>query len=61
MPSNSWTILYDDGENIQQASATGKISLDANWVFILDTSVVPNPVIVLAVPQHRVIDVRIDD
>lgn len=56
----SWTITYDDGENVQTASASGKLSLDANWVFVLDQSV-QTPVIVLAVPQHRVIDVQINN
>lgn len=56
----SWTVQYDDGENVQQATAAGKLSLDASWVFVLDTSGM-SPVIVLAVPQHRVIDVQIND
>ena len=55
----SWTITYDDGENILTASSHGKLSLDANWAFVLDTSGA-SPIIVLAIPQHRVIDVKID-
>jgi len=57
---SSWTITYDDGENLKVTSASGKLSLDANWAFILDTQAAP-PVIVLAVPQPRVIDIRLDE
>ena len=55
----SWTITYDDGENERNASAAGKLSLDANWAFVLDTSGM-SPVIVLAIPQHRVIEIAVD-
>jgi hypothetical protein len=58
--TNSWTIQYDDGENVQTASATGKLSLDTTWAFVLDTTAM-SPVIVLAVPQHRIINVTIND
>ena len=57
----SWTITYDDGgEELQTASASGKLSLDSTWAFILDTSG-NAPVIVLAVPQHRIIQVEVDE
>ena len=56
----SWTITYDDGENEQSASAGGKLSLDQTWAFVLDTSGMSS-VIVLAVPQHRVIDIRVNE
>ena len=58
--SPSWTIQYDDGENLQRQSASGKLSLDANWAFILDTSGM-SPLIVLAIPQHRIVDIQIND
>lgn len=56
----SWTITYDDGENVQTTTAGGKLSLDANWAFVLDTSGM-SPVIVLAIPQHRVIEISVDE
>lgn len=56
----SWTITYDDGQDVQNATASGKLSLDEAWAFVLDTSGI-TPVIVLAVPQHRIIDVKVND
>jgi hypothetical protein len=56
----SWTITYDDGDNFKTASASGKLSLDSSWAFILDAEAVP-PVVVLAVPRHRVIDILLDE
>ena len=56
----SWTISYDDGENVKESSASGKLSLDSSWAFVIDTQMLP-PAIVLAVPLHRVIDIMIDE
>ena len=55
--TNSWTITYDDGEEIKEATAGGKLSLDAAWAFIIDMDR-PTSTIVLAVPQHRIIDIQ---
>jgi len=55
----SWTITYDDGEAVQAKSASGKLSLDVSWAFILDAESIP-PVIVLAVPRQRIIDIQLD-
>lgn len=52
----SWTITYDDGEKVLTESASGKLSLDSAWAFVIDSSWSP-PTIVLAVPQHRIISV----
>ena len=55
----SWTIQYDDGEELRTSTAHGKLSLDSSWAFVLDTSGT-SPIIVLAIPHHRIIDVKID-
>lgn len=56
---NSWTIVYEDGENVLTARATGKLSLDPAWVFVIDMTTTP-PAIALAIPQQRVINVQLD-
>ena len=52
-----WTITYEDGEEIRQETASGKLSLDPTWSFIIDPTRNP-PSIVLAVPAARVIDIK---
>lgn len=54
---NTWTITYDDGEDLREETITGKLSLDQTWAFIMDTDRTPSAVI-LAVPAHRVIDIK---
>lgn len=53
----TWTITYDDGEEFRETTIHGKLSLDPTWLFIMDTTRSPS-VVVLAVPAHRVIDVK---
>jgi hypothetical protein len=52
-----WTITYDDGEDFRQETASGKLSLDPAWAFIIDSQRA-NPNIVLAVPSSRIIDIK---
>lgn len=56
----TWTITYDDGEEVVSIDVSGKLSLDDSWVFALDQSG-PTPLIRAAVPCHRVIEVRLLD
>jgi hypothetical protein len=60
LPIPSWTIQFDDGERIVTESASGKLSLDSSWAFVLDTQSTP-PTIVLAVPRDRIITVIINE
>jgi len=53
----TWTVTYDDGEEIRMETATGKLSLDPTWAFIIDTDR-PVSTIVLAVPAKRVVDIK---
>ena len=53
----SWTVTYEDGEDIHEKTAEGKLSLDATWAFVIDMERT-QPVIVLAVPASRVIAIE---
>lgn len=55
---NTWTVTYDDGGEVRTAVATGKLSLDSTWLFIMEPTGPTGPVIVFAVPSWRVIDVK---
>ena len=55
--NTSWTITYEDGEDVREETASGKLSLDPAWAFVIDTNR-PSPAIVLAVPTERVIDIK---
>ena len=48
-----WVIVYDDGDELVDCEATGKLSLDRSWALVLRDRTV-----VLAVPAHRVVEVR---
>ena len=58
-PMKTWIITYNDGEKIRTETIYGKLSLDPTWAFIMDTQRSPSTII-LAVPAHRVIDVKED-
>lgn len=58
--NNMWTITYDDGAEVREETAGGKLSLDPAWAFIIDMDR-PTSTIVLAVPQHRIIDIKETD
>jgi hypothetical protein len=55
---NAWTVTYNDAEGIVSVDVYGKVSLDDSWFFALDTEVDP-PVVTIAVPVSRVIDVQL--
>jgi hypothetical protein len=59
--TNSWTVTYDDGGDVRTTGATGKLSLDPTWLFIMGMDGSARQSIVLAVPSWRVIDVKNDD
>ena len=51
-----WVITYEDGDEIQEETVSGKLTLNPGWVFVVAER--PTPSVVFAVPAHRVIDVR---
>ena len=56
---STWTVEFDDGENLQTATASGKLSLDHTWMFIMDPNR-PVSTIVLAIPARCVISIKED-
>lgn len=53
-----WVVTYDDGSGmIQEEVVHGKLSLDPMWAMVIDNARQPS-VIVLAIPTHRVVDIR---
>lgn len=54
----TWSITYEDGDEIVTVEASGKLSLSDSWVFALD---VPTSIINTAIPCHRVVEVRLLD
>jgi len=54
---STWTVTYDNGEDLESATASGKLSLDTGWMFVIDMAR-QTPAIVLAVPSWRVVTIR---
>lgn len=54
---STWTVTYDNGEEFLSVTASGKLSLDPTWMFIIDSNR-PSPTIVLAIPAWRVISLQ---
>lgn len=57
--AQAWILTYDDGygDGFREEVVEGKLSLDPMWAMVIDTARVP-PVILLAVPTFRVVDIR---
>lgn len=53
----TWIVTYEDGDEIREEVVTGKLSLDQTWAFVIDANR-PVSTITLAVPAHRIIDIK---